>query len=203
MTSVKTAPGSSGPALETGKLYGLLAECDSPAAIMAAAKKVRAEGYKWWDCMTPFPVHGLDKAMGVPNTILPWLVLGAGLTGTIVATILQAYTNAMSFEIWAGVWVRGYDFLISGKPLNSLPAWIPVMFELTVLLSATGTVGFLLLLCGLPRHYHPVFKCDKFSRVTDDRFFLLIEARDPNFYRDETESLLQSLDPLSVEVLED
>lgn len=205
MTSVTTAPGAStsGGSLESGKLFGLMAEFDSPAAIMSAAKKVRAEGYQWWDCLTPFPVHGLDKAMGVRNTILPWLVLGGGLTGTILALVLQAYTNAMSIELYLPFPVRGYDFFISGKPLNSLPAWIPVMFELTVLLSALGTVGWLLLLNQLPMLYHPCFRSEKFARATDDRFFLLIEARDPKFYRDEAETLLRSLEPLSVEVVED
>jgi hypothetical protein len=180
-----------------------MAEFDSPAAIYHAAEKVRDAGFKWWDCHTPFPVHGLDKAMGVRPTILPVLVFFAGATGAVLGLVLQAFTNATGFDVWALVWVRGYEFYISGKPLNSLPAWIPVIFELTVLLSALGCVGFLLLLCGLPRLYHPLFKSKRFARATDDRFFLVIEARDPKFFRDETESLLQSLDPLSIEALED
>lgn len=184
------------------KLYGLMAEFDTPAQIIAAAEKVRDAGYRWWDCHTPFPVHGLDQAMGVRMTILPVLVFLGGFTGAILALVLQYFTNAMSFDFWAIVWVRGYDYFISGKPFNSLPAFIPVAFELTVLLAALTTVFGLLLLNGLPRLYHPVFKSPRFARATDDRFFLVIEARDPKFTREDVEELLQSLNPLSIEALE-
>jgi hypothetical protein len=202
VSSPRHASGGEAPS-ETGRLYGLFAEFDTPAAILRAAKVVRAAGYRWWDCMVPFPVHGLDKAMGVRPTILPILVFGAGMTGTLLALGLQWFTNASSFDFWLGVFVRGYAFPISGKPLNSLPAWIPVMFELTVLLSAVGCFVMLMLLNGLPRLYHPLFKSTRFARATDDRFFLVIEARDPKFWRDETEQLLRSLDPLAVEAVED
>jgi hypothetical protein len=197
-----TAPAKGGAAGTEGPIWGLMAEFDSPAAIYHAAERVRAEGYRWWDCHTPFPVHGLDKAMGVKPTILPILVFFGGLTGTVLGAVLQWFTNAESFDIWALVWVRGYDFLISGKPFASIPAWIPVMFELTILLSALGAVGWMLLLNGLPRLYHPTLKSERFARATNDRFFLVIEARDPKFTRSRTETLLQSLDPLSVEALE-
>lgn len=185
-----------------GKLYGLMAEFDSPAQIVAAAEKVRDAGYRWWDCHTPFPVHGLDKAMGIKATILPVLVFFGGLTGTIAALVLQIFTNATSFDLWAIVWVRGYDYFISGKPLLSLPAFIPVTFELTVLLASLTAVGGLLILNGLPRLYHPVFKSSRFARASDDRFFLVIEARDPKFSRSKTEAMLQSLKPLSIEALD-
>jgi hypothetical protein len=185
------------------KLYGLLAEFDSPHAIYEAAKKVRAAGYRFWDCCTPFPVHGLDKAMGVKPTILPLLVFGAGATGCIVGLLLQWYTNATNLDMWFIVPVTGYAFLISGKPFWSLPANIPVIFELTVLLSAVGCVTLMLLLNGLPRLYHPLFKSKRFLRSTDDRFFVVIEARDPKFYREKTQRFLESLSPLSVEAVED
>jgi hypothetical protein len=191
------------PGAAPAKIYGLLAEFETPQAVMDAAVKVRDAGYRWWDTMTPYPVHGLDKAMGIKPTFLPWLVFGGGLTGAIAGVALQAFTNATAFKIWAGVFVEGYPFMVSGKPLNSLPAWIPVIFELTVLLAATGCFGLMLLLNGLPRLYHPLFKSDRFARVTDDRFFLVIEARDPKFFRDETESFLRSLDPVSLETVED
>jgi hypothetical protein len=196
------SPGS--PAVrEVRRTYGLMAEFDTTAAIMHAAEKVRAAGYRWWDCHVPFPVHGLDKAMGVRPTILPWIVLGGGATGTLTAIALQYLTNAMSFDFWALVWVRGYDFNVSGKPLNSLPAFIPVIFELTVLLSAITAVVVMLLLNGLPRLYHPLFRSERFLRATDDRFFVVIEARDPKFSRTKTEEFLRTLHPMSVELLED
>ncbi len=184
------------------KLYGLMAEFETPGAIIAAAHQVREAGFKWWDCHTPFAVHGLDKAMGIRPTILPILVFGAGLTGLLLGMLLQWYTNATNLEAWIGFPVTGYGFLISGKPLSSVPAWIPIMFELTVLLSAVACFIFVLALNGLPRFYHSCFKSERFLRASDDRFFVVIEARDPLFYRKKTEAFLSSLEPTAVEVLE-
>jgi hypothetical protein len=179
-----------------------MAEFDDPAAIFEAAVRTRESGYRWWDCHVPFPVHGLDKAMGVRPTILPVLVFFGGLTGTILGIALQWFANGTSFPLWALVTVHGYDFLISGKPMVSGPAWVPVIFELTVLLASLSAVGWMLLLNGLPRLYHPTLKSRRFARATDDRFFLVIEARDPRFARAKTEAFLQSLGPLSIEALE-
>jgi hypothetical protein len=185
-----------------GELYGLLAEFETPAAIYKAAEQVREAGYRWWDCCTPFPVHGLDKAMGIQPTILPWLVMGAGITGATLGFVLQWFTNATSFDFWALVWVRGYDFIISGKPLLSGQVYPVVMFELTVLIAAVGGGGIMLMLNKLPMLYHPVFKSERFLRASDDRFFIVIEAVDPKFYRDETTEFLESLGPTAVEELE-
>jgi hypothetical protein len=184
------------------RLHGLLAEFHDPASLMHAAEKVRDAGYRWWDCHTPFPVHGLDKAMGIQRTILPLLVFGAGLTGTTVGFILQAFTNASSLSIWALVWVTGYPFLISGKPFISLPAFIPVMFELTILLAASSCVGLMLLLNGLPWLSHPLLANKRFLRATDDRFFIVIESRDPRFFRSRTEEFLKGLGAKAVEAVE-
>ncbi len=183
--------------------WGLMAEFETPAQIMAAAKLAKQQGFRWWDTHTPYPVHGLDKAMGIKPTILPLLVMGGGSTGFTVGFLLQWFTNATNFDFWALVPIRGYDFLISGKPLLSTPAWIPVMFELTILLSALGCVGGLLLLCGLPQLYHPTLRSTRFARATDDRFFLVIEAKDPRFHPEKTRSFLESLNPLSIEMLGD
>lgn len=197
---------SAGAALVPGageqRLYGLLAEFETPGAILAAAVRVREAGYRWWDCHTPFFVHGLDKAMGIKPTILPVLVFLCGLTGATVGFVLQWFTNASSFDLWAGVWVRGYEYLISGKPVLSGSVYPIIMFELTVLFSAVGCVIFLLVLNNLPRLYHPCLKNRRFLRATDDRFFIVIEARDPCFYREKTETLLESLGALAVEPLE-
>ncbi|UCD76170.1 MAG: DUF3341 domain-containing protein [Phycisphaerales bacterium] len=184
-------------------MWGLMAEFDSPAAIMHAAEKVCAAGYRKWDCHTPFPVHGLDKAMGVKTTILPVLVFFGGLIGCTLGLILQWFANASAFDMWFIVAVRGYDFLISGKPLISGPAWIPVIFEVTVLFAALSVVLWMLLLNRLPSLYHPTFKSHRFTRVTDDRFFVVIEAGDPKFEPGRTQEFLEGLNPLSVEVLED
>lgn len=187
---------------QADEVFGLMAEFETPAQIMHAAEAVHDAGYKAWDCHTPFPVHGLDKAMGVKPTILPVLVFACGSVGLALGFLLQWFTNASSLEVWFFGIVRGYEYLISGKPMVSLPAWIPVMFELTILLSALATVGLMLVLNGLPRLSHPLFKSVRFARVTDDRFFVVIEARDPKFDPSATQALLESLNPSSIEVLE-
>jgi hypothetical protein len=183
-------------------LWGLAASFDSPAAIMHAAKATREKGYRRFDCHTPFAVHGLDWAMGVHFTILPIMVFFGGLTGMLLAIFLQTFTNSFELDIWAIVPVVGYQFEVSGKPLISAPAFVPVMFELTVLLSALTTVGGMLFLNQLPCWYHPVLKSRYLKRITDDRFVLVIEVADPFFRRAETEAFLQSLDPESIIELE-
>jgi len=183
-------------------LYGLAAEFSSTPAIYDAAKKTREAGFKWFDCHVPFPVHGLDHAMGVKMTILPVIVFFGGLAGLLLACFLQVFTNSLQVDLWAIVPVIGYQFDVSGKPLISAPAFVPVAFELTVLLSALTAVSCVLLLNKLPMLYHPVLKAPELARATDDRFYLVIEARDPRFRRDEVESFLNTLNPDAVIPLE-
>lgn len=190
------------PDTGTSKLWGLAAEFSTPAEITQAAKKVREAGFRWWDCHTPFPVHGLDFAMGIKYTILPILVFFGGIAGASIGLILQVFTNSLELDIWAIVPVVGYQFEVSGKPLLSLPAFIPVMFELTMLLSAGTTVVGMFLLNKLPCFYHPVLKSTEMKRLTDDRFYLVIESRDPKFVRPRTEELLESLKPDKIIELE-
>lgn len=186
------------------RLHSLVAEFENPAQILEAAAKVRDAGYRYWDCHTPFPVHGLDQAMGIQRTILPVLVFCAGAAGCTTGLALQLFTNSFDFTVWAMVWVTGYPFLISGKPALSIPAFIPVVFELTILFSALSCVGLMLLLNGLPRLHNPLFGCERFRRASDDRFFISIEARDPRFYRSKTEAFLRSLGASAVDaVVED
>ncbi len=184
-------------------VYGLIAEFEKPGDLMHAAEKVRDAGFTWWDCCTPFPVHGLDNAMGVKRTILPVLVFFAGASGTAAAFALQTFTNSFSFSTWAVVKVTGYPYLISGKPMMSLPAFIPVMFELTILFSALSCVGLMFLFNGLPRLFHPLLQNNRFRRATNDRFFVVIEARDPKFLRGKTEAFLRTLGATAVEAVED
>lgn len=200
VTADKTTPADKN---DRRKLYGLIAEFETPGQVVKAAEQVRDAGFKWWDCCTPFPVHGLDKAMGIRPTILPIAVFFAGLTGTIAAFVLQSFTNASDFSVWALVWVTGYPFMISGKPFLSVPAFIPVMFELTILFSALGTFSMMFGFNGLPRLHHPLFRSKRFRRVTDDRFFVVIEARDPRFFQSRTQAFLESLEPISIEAVED
>ena len=174
------------------ELYGYLAEFSVPGDLLEAAEAVRDEGYSKWDCHTPFPLHGLDHAMGVKGTKLPLLVLGGGLAGLILATLMQWWMNAVD-----------YPFLISGKPLFGVPAAVPVMFELTVLLSALTTFFGMWGLNKLPQHHHPLFNSDRFKRATNDRFFISIEASDPRFNVEKTRALLESLNPDALETVED
>jgi hypothetical protein len=200
LTTTQTQTKTIAPA----RLNCLLAEFENPAQIVAAAEKVRDAGYRYWDCHTPFPVHGLDDAMGIQRTILPVLVFCAGAAGCTTGLVLQLFTNSFDFTVWAMVWVTGYPFLISGKPALSIPAFIPVMFELTILFSALSCVGLMLLMNHLPRLHNPLFTCERFRRASDDRFFVSIEARDPRFYRSKTEAFLKSLGASAVEaVVED
>lgn len=185
------------------QLFGLAAEFDSPEAIYHAAEKVNAAGYKWWDCLTPFPVHGLDHAMGVKPTILPIMVFFGGLSGFMLAMFLQIFTNSLELNIWAVVPVVGYQFEVSGKPLISAPAFIPVAFELTILLSALTAVFGMLLLNGLPLFYHPTLKSPELARLSDDRFYLVLEARDPKFMKSKARAFLDELGPDRVVELED
>ena len=169
-------------------LHGMLAEFDNVTDLTAACQKVRDAGFVSWDAHTPFPVHGLDQAMGVRPTKLPWLVLGAGLTGLSCALTLQWFCNTYD-----------YPFLISGKPLFSLPAFIPVCFEMTVLFSAITAMFGSLILNKLPELFNPLFKVPRFRRATADRFFVYIERKDPRFEQAATEALLRSCQPLALE----
>ena len=206
MTTVQTTIPAPSPTVDPAsatRTWGLIAEFDTPGKLLKAADEVRKAGYRWWDCCTPFPVHGLDGAMGIKPTILPVMVFFAGLTGTTVAFLLQAFTNAWDFSIWALVWVTGYPFLISGKPMMSLPAFIPVMFEVTILLSALTCVFGMFVMNQLPRLNHPLFSSDRFRRVTDDRFFVVIESRDPKYFHARTREFLESLGASAVEEIEE
>jgi len=169
-------------------LYGYLLELDSVDALLHAAEEVRDAGYTCWDAHTPYPVHGLDSAMGLRSTRLPLIVFGAGLMGTALGVGLEWYTNAFD-----------YPFLISGKPLFSLPAFVPVAFETTILLAAVAALLGMLALNGLPRFHHPLFESERFRGVTTDRFFISVEARDPKFERAVTRAFLESLGGFGVE----
>jgi len=172
--------------------YGLLAEFAEEGTLLEAAERIRDEGYRRWDCHSPYPVHGLDRAMGLRDTRLPWVVLTGGILGAGSAILMQWWMNAID-----------YPLVIAGKPLFSCPAQIPVAFELTILFSALSCVAALLAFNRLPRFHHPAFHSRHFRRVTSDRFFVIIEASDPKFDAVRTADLLGSLGAAHVEWLED
>ncbi|MFO0566056.1 MAG: quinol:electron acceptor oxidoreductase subunit ActD [Polyangiaceae bacterium] len=173
---------------QTGPLHGILAEYETPTALVNACKRVRDAGFKKWDTYTPFPVHGIDRAMGIQMTSLPWLVLVAALLGLGTAISFQWWTNAVD-----------YKFISSGKPMWSIPANVPIYFELTVLFSAFAALFGMLALNNLPHPSHPLDHKKHFGKVTDDRFFLYIEAEDEKFERDSVQALLEETHPASLE----
>ena len=176
---------------EDTRLSGYLVEFETPGGLLRACEEVRDHGFSRWDAHSPFPGHGLDAAMGLKPTILPWVVAGGGATGCGLGLLLQWWTNA-----------HDYPFLISGKPFFGIPAVIPVTFELTILLSAFGAFFGMLLLNGFPRFHHAVFSSQRFRRVTQDRFFISVEARDPKFDANGTKAFLSTLGGTRVERLE-
>ena len=161
-------------------VHGVLAEFDSPGALIEGAKYIRDAGFTKWDCHSPFPVHGIDPAMGIKPTILPVLVFGGGCAGLVAALGMQTWMNGIS-----------YPFVVAGKPLFSLPMQIPIGFELTVLLAGITCFMGMWALNKLPQVWHPLFKSDRFLRASSDGFFVSIDASDKIYQRAETERLLK------------
>ena len=163
-------------------LYGVLAEFDTPDELLAATRGARQAGYRQMDAYTPFPVEGLAEALGFQRTGLPFLVLLGGIVGGIGGYLMQYWIAAIDYPLNVG-----------GRPLHSWPSFIPVTFELTILVAALAAVLGMLALNGLPMPYHPLFNVPRFELATRNSFFLCIEARDPKFDRDETRRFLESV----------
>jgi hypothetical protein len=179
------------PKLPKGPHYGILAEFATPGALYHACEAVRDAGFTRWDAHSPFPVHGLDKAMGLRRSPLPWIVLVMGLMGAAAGFGLQVWVHT-----------KAYPLVISGKPYFAWPAFIPITFEVAILFGALGAVFGMLALNQLPMLHHPLFKSAVFERASDDRFFISIESWDPRFDQSATRKLLESLGARSVELVE-
>lgn len=177
----------------TSSLFGLGAEFSSAGALLEAAKKIHSLGFRKWDVYSPFPIHGMDHAMGFQRSRVSLFSLIGGCTGLSVAFILIYYTSAIN-----------YPLIVQGKPYFALEPSLPIFFELTILLTAFGTVIGLLLLTLLPRLHHPVFNWDRFQRATDDGFFLVLESTDPRFDTTSSRQLLQGIGGLHItEIFQD
>jgi hypothetical protein len=172
--------------LKTG-LYGVAAEFESVGEIIEAARRARAAGYTRVEAYSPFPVEELNEAVGGRPTRLPSLIFAAGLAGLLTGLSLQAYLHDVYYPINVG-----------GRPYLSWPSFIPVTFELTILFAAISAVVGMLAANGLPQPYHPVFNDPRFDRASQDRFFLVVEAEDPNFDYNDVRSFLGGLPALGV-----
>ena len=145
---------------------GLLAEFETPEALLAAVEELHRRGYRVLDAFTPYPVHGLEQALRLPRSKLPWLVLPFALGGGGGCYGLQAYLNGWDYPLDVG-----------GRPPHSAPAFIPISFEMMVLATALGGLVIFLALCKLPELHHPIFEVEGFERASQDRFWLGIDGR--------------------------
>ena len=168
-------------------IYGLLAEFDTPTQMVDAARKVRDAGFTKTDAFSPFPLHEIDEALGIKRSILPFMVLGGGLAGLLTGLGLQIWVHYIE-----------YPMNVGGRPYISLPSFIPPAYELTILFAAFTAVFGMLFLNGLPQPYHPVFNVPRFALATREKFFLIIEAKDPKFDYEGTKSFMESLNPQEV-----
>lgn len=173
-------------------LYGLMAEFEEHEQLLEGAKGAFARGYRQMDAFSPFPIEGLAEALGHEMTLVPFFTMVGGIAGGLGAYFMEWYSMG-----------RLYPLNVGGRPLNSWPNFIPVMFELTVLIAALSALVSMLLLNRLPQPHHPVFNVPEFRRASIDRFFLCIEATDPKFDRKETWKFLDSLKPAMIAEVEE
>ena len=170
--------------------FGILARFDGPQSLLEAAAQVRDAGYRKFDCHSPFPIHGMDDAMGLRRSPLGWIVGLLALIGGLGGFILQWWTNAID-----------YPLVISGKPLFSFQAYVPVTFGCAVLAAAFGATFGMLIINRLPRLHHPVFFSDRFAAFSNDGFFISIDNDDPRFHAETSTDFLRSIGADTVEVL--
>src|SRR5580692_5204883 len=174
------------------KLYGIMAEFNSPGEILRAAEKVSAAGYRRWDVFTPFPIHGIDKVMNLGNSLVGWvsLALGAGAFVSVVGLIW--YSNAFD-----------YPLIVGGKPMFSVPMTFVPSYIMMILGGAVGALIGMLAFNELPRFHHPLFASERFALVSRDKFCLLVGSTDPKFSETETRKLLEAIGGAHIEIIQD
>jgi Protein of unknown function (DUF3341) len=169
------------------RLYGLLAEFASPQELLDAVHAARAEGYREIDAYTPFPIEEVYEALGYHGSPLPLIVLAGGALGAAGGYLLQYWVSAVD-----------YPLNIGGRPLHSWPSFIPITFEMTILIAGLSAVLGMLALNRLPTPYHPLFSVPRFALASRDRYFLSIKAADPKFDGSLTRAFLLDLHPSGV-----
>ena len=172
--------------------YAIMAEFDTPADVMHAAESVRDKGFRNWDVFTPFPIHGMDAAMGLKNSKVGWIAFCGGVTGYATGMLLIWWCNAVDYPI-----------LIGGKPMFSPLGAFPPSYELTILFTAFGSLFGMLFLNRLPRLHHPLLKTPRFALATHDKYFVVIETKDPNYSETETRKLLESVGGKQIQMVEE
>ncbi len=177
---------------DAAKVYGVIGEFESPEALLDAVRAARSRGFEKLDALTPFPVHGMDEALGEPRSKLGYFVVALGVLGAVAALLLQWWTG-----------VKSYPLVIGGKPLFAFEFSIPITFEMTVLAASFGAVLGMLALNGLPRLYHPVFNYTRIHAASDNRFLLVVESPGAAFRAEEAREALESLGASNVEVVMD
>lgn len=171
--------------------YAVIANFDTPEDLMRAIRTARTAGYSKMEAYTPFPVHGIDEALGSPRSPLGRIVIVCGLIGLASAVALQWWTGAVNYKL-----------VIAGKPLFALEPSVPIMFELSVLLGAFGAVFGMLHLNRLPTYYHSFFNYSRAGSATNDRFLLAVEAADARFDAEEVKTFLDSCGSRHTELVE-
>jgi hypothetical protein len=176
----------------SSRTFGIMAEYETPADAMHAAEQVRDAGFRRWDVFTPFPVHGMDKAMGLKNSKVGWFSFLGGVTGYTSGMLMIWFLNKIDYPI-----------LIGGKPMFSPFSAFPPSYELTILLGAFGAIGGMLFLNRLPRLHHPLLKNRRFALATHDRYFVVIETSDPKFDEVQTRKMLEAAGSIHIELVEE
>ncbi len=172
--------------------YGLIAEFENPADTMHAAEAIRDRGYRRWDVYSPYPIHGMDKAMGLGNSKVGWFTFGGGVFGYTLGMLMIWFMNQ-----------HDYPILVGGKPMFSPFGAFPPSYELTILFGAFGALLGMMIMNRLPRLHHPLLKHARFKLATHDRFFIVIECADPGYREEEARRLLESLGGRNLAVVEE
>lgn len=176
---------------EQNSQWGILAEFHDQSALLSGCENLRDAGFKKWDAHTPFPIHALDKAMGLKPTPLPWISLIAALIGLITTTSLVFFVHSYD-----------YPLVLSGKPFFAWPAYVPVIFAVTILFSAVSTGIAVLFFSGLPQFHHPLFSSKQFEFASDNRFFISIEKADPKYHHEKTLLFLREIGAKNAEYID-